>query len=313
LLTLILEPALSSASYIIVQVVKADSLVALLPPQCAGLSAGEFTRYTMKTSKSAKGFTLIELLVVIAIIAILAAMLLPALARAKLKARDIQCVNNLRQLGLAHSMYLSDFARSFQYTYDENLWMDSLLTYYSKVSPARICPTANNPTTRTYISPQYLFGAGDQMWQWYPYRTNFTGSYGFNGWLYTGNYLVSGVVSGASEDWKYASEAAIASTSNTPLFADEVWVDGWPVETDGPAKDLYNGSDNDFMGRFTIARHHGRSPGSAPRNITSSTGLVGAIQIVFIDGHVVPVKLQNLWTVYWHNNWLTPSTIPSPN
>src|SRR5262245_58781466 len=67
----------------------------------------DWRRWPMRCSSERRGFTLIELLVVIAIIAILIALLLPAVQAAREAARRAQCVNNLKQIGLALHNYHS--------------------------------------------------------------------------------------------------------------------------------------------------------------------------------------------------------------
>jgi prepilin-type N-terminal cleavage/methylation domain-containing protein len=257
-----------------------------------------------------RAFTLVELLVVIAIIAILVALLLPVISRARLKALQAKCLGNLRQLALASATYISDTGRPVgreNPAFPDARWMGTLIDYY-KSRDLLVCPAA---PFRKLTPPQNGQGTADTAWvRWTSdSKTNFYGSFGYNGWFYDVQ---------KRKDFQFFinKEASVESPAQTPVFMDANWIDMFPLEVNNPAANLYTGrslyAQNNDMGRCTIVRHGGMSPSSAPRKVGPGRPLPGAIQMSLFDGHSELVKLERLWTYQWHRGWEVPVPRPDP-
>lgn len=248
------------------------------------------------------GFTLLELLVVIGLIALLVSLLLPVLAKVRRAANSTVCLSNLRQMGTAWTMYLSEHrGRLPEYVWHtptapdvawRSYWLGILDSY--KVSGATLlCPAASEA-----IPFNQLRGFGNVAYAWTgKYQPNATvvrhsgniyreGSYGYN------RYMT--VAGGFSADINASRINSVRQLSDVPVFFDAIFADARPFNgsEESPVAPPQNlrGEGLNLLSpehwKFLIARH-GRG-----------------INVSMADGSARWVPLEATYELMWKADWV---------
>lgn len=227
-----------------------------------------------------RGFTLIELLVVIAILAILAAILFPVFARAREAARKTSCVSNLRQLGLAITMYVQDnegypTMSSPPGTTPRTRWPDYIYPYVKNEAMFR-APSAS----LDIFGKQFAHDPRERY-----------GGYGYN-YQYLGNSRFPFTVPDASVQAP-ASTIVIADTNG--VRRDDNTVGGGQYTIDPPLPSLRgSGKASGFYGIGGECGSGSPGPGAWGCRSTPAERHNGQVNVAFADGHAKSMKLSQI-------------------
>ncbi len=279
-----------------------------------------------------KGLTLIELIVLLIIISFIIIeapkVLLNILGRSTYYGVRVTCKTKLLQIGSASSMYYDDNNGSFSSgtsgVSDRDDWIISLRPYYQLkggTGPLK-CPMyeQRRPDGKPYGGPNNTFqitiekegmkeirlegSDNEKGYELWVEKENINkveeeSSYGLNCWIYNPPKDSSLFLTHPADNFWRTDD--VSNASKVPLFADAMWVGGYP-EPDGKAGEppsengQWDGVDAE-MKHFCIDRHS------------------GAINILFMDGHVEEeeVELKRLWKLKWHKNFDTNGKWTKPD